>query len=232
MREGFVKLKNPFNRKEVFISLKKEEILGFVFWSKNFKPLLKYLKEIEEYSDKFHFHFTINFHPKEIEPLPLDFKEIIKTFEFLSKKYGKGSLSWRFDPILPSSIYPFKEQIKNFKKVGKCLKGMTERCITSFMFPYGKVKRRIKFLEDSMEKKGEILRILRDEAENLGIKLFLCSSNPSVEGVEPSKCIDGLKFFNVKGKKSPTRKGCNCDFSLDLGIYGTCKSKCIYCYAT
>lgn len=231
LRAGFLKLKNPFNQKEIFISLKKEDILGFVFWSKNFKPFLKYLKEIEEYSNKFHFHFTINLHPFEIEPFELNFKDTIKTFEFLSKNYGKNSLSWRFDPILPSSILPFKEQIKNFKKIINCLQGMTGRCITSFMYPYKKVKKRLCFVEDFIEKKIEILKILRDVAEEKGMKLFLCSSFPSVERVEPSKCIDSLNFFEKEGKRSPTRKGCNCDFSIDLGSYGTCKSRCLYCYA-
>lgn len=231
LRKGFLNLKNPFNQKIIYVNLKRENIRGFVFWSKNFKPLIKYLNEIEEYSKNFHFHFTINLHPQEIEPFDLNFKELINTFEFLSKKYGKNSISWRFDPILPSSIYPFKEQINNFKKIGDALKGMTKRCITSFMFPYGKVKKRIEFLEDSIKKRKEILKFLRDEAEKLDIKLNLCCSYLIVKGVFPSRCIDSFEFFKIEGKKSPTRKGCNCDFSIDIGNYNTCKSRCLYCYA-
>lgn len=235
LRIGFVDLKNPFNQNKIRISLKKEDIIGFVFWSKNFKPLIKYLDEIEEYSKNFHFHFTINLHPKEIEPVDLNFKDLIKTFDFLSKKYGEESLSWRFDPILPSSIMPFDAQIKNFKKIGNELKGMTKRCVTSFMFPYRKVEKRIakKFnlVEDNFDKRKEILKIMLEETKKWNMNLFSCCSEPKIEGLLESKCIDSFTFFGIEGKKAPTRNGCNCDFSQDIGTYNTCKSKCLYCYA-
>lgn len=232
LRKGFLDIKLPFNKKALRVNLKKSEILGFVFWSKNFKPLLKHLEEIEEYSNNFHFHFTINQHPENIEPLNFNLKELVSTFEFLSKRYGINSISWRFDPVLPSSVYPFEEQIKNFKKIGSALKGMTEKCITSFMFPYKKVKKSLSFVEDPLEKREEILKYLRDEALKLNMKIYLCCSFPLIEGIEPSKCIDSLSFFKIEGKKSPTRRGCNCDYSIDLGKYRTCKSKCLYCYAS
>ena len=236
LRAGYVDLRNPFNQRPLRISLKREDITGFVFWSKNFKPLLKYLNEIEEYSRNFHFHFTINLHSKEVEPADLNFNELIRTFEFLGKRYGENSLSWRFDPILPSSIFPYEEQLKNFKKIGNALKGMTKRCITSFMFPYGKVKKRFEkkfiLLEESFEERKEILKILLEETSKWNMDLFLCSSEPRIEGIGESKCIDSFSFFGIEGKKTPTRKGCNCDFSLDIGTYSTCKSKCLYCYAS
>ena len=43
-------------------------------------------------------------------------------------------------------------------------------------------------------------------------------------------------FYNNKGtelnyKTKPTRKGCGCTESTDIGAYNTCAHGCIYCYA-
>ena len=112
---------------------------------------------------------------------------------------------------------------------------MTKRCITSFMFPYKKVKKRLEkkfnFIDDSFDKRKEILKVMLEETKNWNMNLYLCCSEPKIEGLLESKCIDSFSFFGTLTKKSPTRKGCNCDFSLDIGTYSTCKSKCLYCYA-
>ncbi len=66
-----------------------------------------------------------------------------------------------------------------------------------------------------------------------------CSS-PALEdaGFEKGACIDGEylseTFGNeaLKKKKKGTRPGCGCTDSRDIGAYGTCMHRCIYCYAS
>ncbi len=235
LKKGYAKIIHPFSRKEIKISLKKEDILGFVFWSKNFKPILTHLNEIESYSKNFYFHFTINQHPKEIEPLKIELEELVKTFKILSKRYGKENIVLRFDPILPNSIYPLKNQLENFKNISNLLEGYTNLCITSFMYPYKKTIRKIKkrgfnFIEDPISLKKEILETFNFEAKKRGLKLKICSSDIKTS-IEEAKCING-EIFKENIKKSPSRKNCNCDFSLDIGFYNTCKTKCLYCYSS
>src|ERR1039458_10756765 len=46
LRQGFVKWVNPFNQRRQYVSFKNARVI--VFWSKNPKPLMQFLPEIEE----------------------------------------------------------------------------------------------------------------------------------------------------------------------------------------
>src|SRR4030042_6285987 len=67
LKDGFAYYKNPFTGKLIHVSLLPEHIAGFVLWSKNFAPMLPYLEQIEQYNNRFFFHFTITGLSKEIE---------------------------------------------------------------------------------------------------------------------------------------------------------------------
>ena len=54
--------------------------------------------------------------------------------------------------------------------------------------------------------------------------------------LEGAHCVDSELISEMwEGKYSykiqPSRKGCGCAESSDLGEYGTCKGNCVYCYA-
>ncbi|MBU0765097.1 MAG: DUF1848 domain-containing protein [Bacteroidetes bacterium] len=48
IKEGLVGYMNPFGGQKYLISLKQEDVLCFVFWSKNFEPFHHNLYEFEE----------------------------------------------------------------------------------------------------------------------------------------------------------------------------------------
>ncbi len=103
------------------------------------------------------------------------------------------------------------------------------------MYPYKKTIRKVKkggfnFIEDPISLKKEILEILNFEAKNFGFNLKICASDIKTS-IEKAKCVKDL-IFDEKTKKAPTRKNCNCDISLNIGCYNTCKTKCLYCYAS
>ena len=59
LKEGFVGYINPFGGQKYIVSLKPEDVICFVFWSKNYEPFIEKLKIIEDMDYKFYFNYTI-----------------------------------------------------------------------------------------------------------------------------------------------------------------------------
>lgn len=67
IRDGFVYVRNPFNRHQISrIDLSPENVDCIVFWTKNPEPMLGRLNELKEY--KYYFQFTLTGYGKDIEP--------------------------------------------------------------------------------------------------------------------------------------------------------------------
>ena len=63
LKKGFTERINPFNKKKYYISFERTRV--FVFWSKNPKPLIPYLKELDNKNFNYYFQFTLNDYDKE-----------------------------------------------------------------------------------------------------------------------------------------------------------------------
>ncbi|MEW6276126.1 MAG: DUF1848 family protein [Bacillota bacterium] len=59
VRQGWAVSCNPFSRRAVRVSLRPENVGAFVFWSKNFGPLLPYLAELKTLGCQMTFLYTI-----------------------------------------------------------------------------------------------------------------------------------------------------------------------------
>lgn len=58
IKEGFVYVINPFNRKQISkVELTPKAVDLFVFWTKDAEPMLKRLDELKEFN--YYFQFTI-----------------------------------------------------------------------------------------------------------------------------------------------------------------------------
>ena len=67
LKDGYVDVINPFNAKQANrISLKKEDVECFVFWTKNPKRFMERLNELDGYN--YYFQLTLNSYGKDIEP--------------------------------------------------------------------------------------------------------------------------------------------------------------------
>ncbi|MGH7451157.1 MAG: DUF1848 family protein, partial [bacterium] len=102
VERGYVTYPNPMSFKPVRLSLRPEDVLCIVFWTRNPHPLEKYLDRLDElYERAYYFHFTINGMPKALETNnpPLEFA--IATFLRLAERYP-GQVFWRYDPIVLS----------------------------------------------------------------------------------------------------------------------------------
>ncbi len=247
IQQGYAIYINPFNySQKIKVSLKKEEVTAFVFWSKNFKPFLPILKKIENDYNSI-FHFTITGLPKLFEPNVIDTKLAIETFKLMSRLYGKRRMLWRFDPIIISSITEEKQILHNFESIASRLEGYTERCYINFLDFYKKVYRnfdpiikrdKLVINDITLEKKKSIANKLSLIAEKYGITIYACSNEELVtDKIKKGHCVDAeliKDIFNIQEelpKIVPTRPECGCYFSRDIGTYNTCPHNCTYCYA-
>jgi hypothetical protein len=244
---GYVQYRNPFNQKLHLASLKPEDVFCFVFWSKNFKPFLKYLPQLEKKGYCFYFHYTITGSHRIFNEHVPAWEESVKTFQFLSKCYGPEKIIWRFDPIVISDLTPSEYYIELFKKICQSLESYTDKCMISFVSYYGKVqrnfrlqsqKKQILFYELFSEEKKALAEKLADTAAGCGIQLEACCSDFLVgKKIKKARCIDAdllSRFFSQKEvfkKRKPTRQECGCSESVDIGGYNTCPHGCVYCYA-
>jgi hypothetical protein len=247
VREGRVRYANPFGGQQYEVSLLPEDVHAFVFWSKNYMPLLKYLPELESMGYDFYFHFTITGLSEVFEEHVTPIKEAIKSFQLLSERYGPKRVIWRFDPIIISNITGIDYYKTCFTEIATELKGATERCYFSFVCLYEKVRKNLLKLEETNHVictdpdrtfKIALAKDLSEIGGEYGITLYSCCGDYLVSNkIKKAQCIDGELLHTLFPHKSrqtkvnPTRKECGCAASRDIGAYDTCPHGCVYCYA-
>lgn len=247
VREGYVRYLNPYGGQEHVVSLLPEDVHAFVFWSKNYNPLIKYLPELEERGHYFYFHFTITGLPKTFEDLVIPVDDAVATFRMLAERCGPKHVQWRFDPIIISSLTGPDFYVRRFEEIASRLHGATERCYFSFVCMYSKVRRNLEMLGKehniscydlpAADKTALAVR-LQQTADRYGITLYSCCDEALATGsVRQAQCVDGELLYELfphkpkQTKINSTRKGCQCVISRDIGAYDTCPHGCIYCYA-
>lgn len=244
LEAGSVLVKNPYSGRTSEVSLRPEAVHSVVLWSKDFSPLLERIEEVERHAPNLFFHFTITGIPKALEQQTPDAEKALRDFIFISKRYSPAHVIWRFDPIVITDRLPFGFYEDRFKRLAGVLKGHASECYFSFMEPYKKVLRSFgKNTEHalaglSVEEKQRYARRLAAIAGKNGLRLSACCNEYLVEGeITGARCIDAAslgRLFNDMGvsmKDAPTRQGCGCSKSVDIGTYDTCAHGCLYCYA-
>ena len=242
IKEGYVLVRNPMNIHQVSrIALTPDVVDCIVFWTKNPKPMINRLSELEKYC--YYFQFTLNSYAKDIEPnVPSKNSEIIETFKILSESIGKERVIWRYDPILINNKYNTDYHIKYFRKLAEMLHGKFEHCVISFVDYYK--KNAANFRNNSIEEpRIETIEYLAESfvktASDFGFVLKTCAEKYDLSrfGIEHGKCIDDHLIGKLLGtelniqKDKNQREECGCVESIDIGLYNTCLHGCKYCYA-
>lgn len=236
---------NPFSYRGYEVSLKPADVDVMVFLSKNYAPLLPYLAELQSLYPLY-FHFTITGLSGIFEERVPPAAEMVEVFRELSRRTSPEQVEWRFDPIVLSNLTPPEFFVKEFANLANRLEGYTSRCYVSFAKVYDRMKRAFRELEQQkgirlLSADPILYRQLADElaaaGREHGIQLYSCCNDFLVNGlVEKGRCIDGEHLSRVFGLRksfpvAPTREGCGCARSIDLGVYDTCPHGCSYCYA-
>ncbi len=246
VRAGYCKVRHPFSKKEILVSLKPEDVVGIVFWTKNFEPTLKYLDELERRGFFYLIHYTITGLGNNFEPRVPALEQSLDLFRGLSERIGNERMLWRFDPIVITEKVGAAETLERFDSIASKLHGHARRVYFSFMQDYARVTSRMKsyaqttrdrVLDSDAKEKLMLSQRLTDLAHAKGLSIHACCQPDLVGfGIEPAHCIDAALMARltgkiVAGKPAPTRKSCGCDFSVDLGAYDSCPHLCWYCYA-
>ena len=246
IKDGYVLVQNPYNTKQIRkVFLTPFQVDAIVFWTRNAKPLIPYLDDLDKLGYNYYFQYTITGYKRELERFTPSPQKAIETFIELSDKIGKEKVIWRYDPIILSDYSSYNEHLRLFEKISNMLENKTDKVVISFADSYKKITNNLKNIgyKDILENKKE-LYLFCEELSNIvkdrNIQIETCTEeiDLSIFGINPTKCIDDKlldKLFNknlcaIKDKNQ--RKECGCVESIDIGMYNTCSHGCVYCYAT
>ena len=242
LRQKYVLVRNPFNAHNISrIPLSPENVDAIVFWTKNSKPIHRYLDEIDELGYKYYFQYTITPYRNDLEEKVQDKKEIVETFQTLSKKIGSEKVILRYDPVIITSSYSIDYHIKAFEKLCSHLKGYTHKVIISFIDYYNNTYKNIKSHNVYNISDNDMYIIAENFssiANDNDLIIESCAEQIDLErfGINHGKCIDNELIEKITGYKLSVgrdnqRNTCDCIKCIDIGEYNTCMHKCLYCYA-
>ncbi|MGA2068734.1 MAG: DUF1848 domain-containing protein [Thermoguttaceae bacterium] len=249
LREGYCTVANPYNRDQVtWVSLKPEDVDAIVFWTRNPRPLMPYLDELDSRGYRYYFQFTILGYPREIDAKSPAAATAVEAFRDLTDRLGPKRVTWRYDPIVFTGLTPPAFHQENFQRLAESLRGHTHRVVVSIVDMYRKIEKRLKKLEGTpaavrtcdAEEFGPLMRRLAGLAGENAMEIVSCSEEVDLRpfGILPGKCVDNRVIaeafgIEVPGTKDPSqRKACGCVASRDIGMYESCLFGCQYCYAT
>jgi hypothetical protein len=246
LRAGYCKMVNPYGRKVYRVSLRREDVDGFVFWTKNIGPFLPHLPAVKEMGFPFIVQYTINGYPRALESSVIDARRSVESAAQVRAEYGPRVVVWRYDTVVMTSVTPHEFHVENFGRLAELLRGNTDEVVVSFAHTYKKTRRNLDdasrsngfdWWDPSAEDKRRLASTLVKIASINGIQLTVCSQRDFVvDGAAEARCVDARRIEDVAGRQIAARlKGnreqCGCFESRDIGDYDTCPHGCVYCYA-
>jgi hypothetical protein len=258
--EGFVETVNPFNAAQVRrVPLRPDPAdpaagaEALAFWTRDPRPLLARLEELESRGIPFYVMVTLTGYPGALEPNVPDAAAVCRAMGELAEKTGPRRVIWSYDPVFLSSLTDIPFHRENFAALARRLEGTVRRVIISLYDPYRGAERRLAALEKSgvlrplpcadgegrpLPQVRDLLGTLAEAALRAGMETQSCAEAEDFTplGIAPGACIDGellreLWGIGTAGKDRGQRPYCRCAPAVDIGRYGPCPAGCVYCYA-
>lgn len=198
LEKGYSAWTNPFNGVASYVSYQNTRLI--VFWSKNPKPLLKYLPILKNKNINCYIQFTMNdYEEEQLEKGVPSLTERIETFKKLVAELGIGRVIWRFDPLILTDKIDMDSLLQKIEYLGDQLEGYTEKLVFSFadIVSYRKVKanlerNHINYIDWSKEQMIEFAERLvhLNETKGWNYSLATCGEVTDLEGIEHNHCVD------------------------------------------
>lgn len=220
LRRGYSVWTNPFNGVPSYISYQNTRFI--VFWSKNPRPLLDHLDELDSRGIGCYVQFTLNDYEDEgLEKGVPPLTQRIDTFKQLVARLGKGRVIWRFDPMILTDKISMDDLLRKVTNIGDQLTGFTEKLVFSFadIESYKKVKanldrNKINYREWDTDSMNEFARRLSELNRERGWNFQLATCGEKIDisryGIAHNRCVDDdlmirfgyrdqelMKFLNV-----------------------------------
>lgn len=237
IKEGFVDVRNPFNKKLVS-RVYFEDVDLILFCTKNPIPILDKIEKIDK---PILFHVTLTPYKRDIEVNVPPKGKIIEAIKKLSNIIGKDNICVRYDPIFISDEYTLDYHIRNFDKLCTLLNGYVQTIIVSFIDDYKNVRKNMKsiryrnFTENDYKMIGESFSL---SAKKNNMTVQTCFEDRHLEeyGFIIQDCLSHELAYYLTGKKyknwTARKEGkCECVQMVDIGVYNSCSHFCKYCYA-
>lgn len=246
LQVGYCKVLNPYNKQAFRVSLRREDVDGVIFWTKNVGPFLKWLPFIADAGYPFVIQHTITGYPRALEHSVVDAESSLRNLRGIADRFGPDVCVWRYDPVVISSITPRKFHLEQFARLAAALEGTVNEVVISFLQLYLKTQRNLdrasteyefRWHDPSAEEKISLVKSFVEIGASHGLQVSVCSQKEFLaEGAVEAHCVDALRLSRIAGKHFSTelrgnRKECGCYASRDIGDYDTCPHGCVYCYA-
>ncbi len=245
LRAGFCRVANPYGGGVHEVSLRPADVDGFVFWTRNLRPLLPHLDAVRRVAP-FTVQFTATGYPHSLENSVTAAEEAVAQLRELRRRFGRRGAVWRYDPVVFTSELNAERHAANFAVLIRGLAGIVDEVALSVVHPYRKTTRNLDraascygfaWHDPPIEEKRDLLARLAAIAAEHRITPTLCSQpDLLVRGLAEARCIDAERLSDVAQcpiamRESGNRPGCRCALSRDIGAYDTCPHGCVYCYA-
>ena len=242
---GFAVVANPYGGGSYTVSLRPEDVGGFVLWTRNLRPLLEDLDRVRAVAP-FAVQFTITGYPRALETSVVAAEDAVDQLRAVRRRFGGRAAVWRYDPIVVTSELDAEAHAANFAALATALAGTVDEVVLSFGNPYRKTRRNLDraaarhgftWRDPPADEKRALLARLAAIAADRHIAATLCSQPELLApGIGEARCIDARRLSDVAqaplaAKESGNRPGCRCALSRDIGAYDTCPHGCVYCYA-
>lgn len=246
LAEGFALVRNPYSAQMYRVDLRPQRVTGFVFWTRNFGPLLEHLDRLRAFGRPFVVQFTVTNYPRAIEPAVIPAAKALEQMHRLAREVHPLCPVWRYDPVLFTSLTPAEFHLENFARLAAGLEGAADEVVISFAQIYAKSRRNLDaaacrhgfhWSDPPDDAKRELAGQLALIARRHGIRLTVCSQPDYLAaGAEEARCVDARRLAAISGEPitaplKGNRPGCACYESRDIGEYDTCPHGCLYCYA-
>lgn len=243
LTEGHVKVKNPFNSKQIRnVSLKAADVDAFVFWTRNPSHFDACMDFLDDNGFSYGFQYSLTGYDRAIELGMPDKNLQIERYLSLAERIGADRIIWRYDPIVMSEKLTDDWHKKNFYYIAKALQNNVKTIVISFVDIYKSVASDMAKLglnTPTDDEINDIAEFIGRTSNEFGFNVQTCCEKADLlkYGIKEGGCIsrewiEGFTHDSIDMiKQKHQRNGCNCVDSVDIGVYGMCPVYCVYCYA-
>jgi len=258
-KRGYITVHPPRSSCSVSYSISPDSVAAIVWWSKDFgKWIEEFIANESFWRQYLHFfQFTINSESELESGIKASLDTRLDQLRWLVSIFGADHIAVRFDPIvhyrLIANPTERRDNLKDFEKIIAASSDAGVKAVrTSLCNTPPKVVSRMKRFgfeivsPSSVEGARAIITPLVDIAERYGVTLITCSCD-QLRAADPrvgtAPCVDGKAINQILARAKPVRKvsvaitptrtGCRCTSSIDIGEYSLrCPHGCLYCYAS